>query len=618
MCGFVGLVDKDNENGKHSIFMDYAMHDLHRRGPDSQLKWKSSDGYLEFGFARLAIRDLSEAGNQPMHSATERYTIVYNGETYNTDELSTWANIDNQLLKGHSDTEIILACIEKKGIKDTLQQMDGIFAIALYDAIDNKLYLIRDHAGVKPLYMGFNAYGIVFSSHYQHITSHPFFKEEAINKDALTGYFMYGFIQEGEGLLENTYFLPHAHITTIQLDDMTWSWDSYFALQYDSLREIPNESLLEKYKQIVQSQLVSDVPIGCFLSGGVDSTLTTGIASSLVSNITAYTIGVDDKQLDESSEAIRFANYFNVYHELKQLNTTDILQVVDQYTDSMCEPLADYSSLMTLKVCELAKQKLTVVLSGDGGDELFWGYPRFQHAYKNSAILKLPKVLRFMRILWSKIMGKDLSFELMNYNSFDVYYLAKQGLPGNQHWVKKLLNYKQTGSMPFMYNNMVSKTISNELDRAKQLEYDIHMQRVLLKVDRASMYHSLEVRTPLLSKKMVELSALYSFKDCMNQHEGKLPLRKALNDILPIGENNSGNKKGFSPPMASWMRNELKSTIEKTIFIIPEILKPTINIEYIKVLWTEHQENDIDNSWPIWAIYSLFEWVNKKMFEHAY
>lgn len=619
MCGFVGLIDNNNTDGKHTGFINYALHDLHRRGPDSQLAWQSEQGNVQLGFARLAIRDLSDAGNQPMQSVSNRYTIVYNGETYNTNELIAWASVDIQKLKGHSDTEIILACIEQKGVVETVKRMDGIFAIALYDQQESKLYCIRDHAGVKPLYLGINTRGAVFSSHYHHITSHEFFKSENINVNGLVNYFKFGFVQEGEGLLQNTYFVPHGHITTIDTKTLDWSWEPYFELNpAEEKKSVSTSVLQEKYTKIVESQLVSDVPIGCFLSGGVDSTITAGIASIIQSNITAFTIGVDDEKLDETTEAKRFASYFKINHIVHKISTQEILNSLDDYIESLAEPLADYSSLVTLKVCELAKEKLTVVLSGDGGDELFWGYPRFQKALQYKSFLRSPRWWRWIHIGFSKILGVKVSMDLMKYNSFDDYYLAKQGLTGNSVWVSGLLNVVDPIQDPYLYVHAKNKEIKSELDRAKQYEYDIHMQRVLLKVDRASMYHSLEVRTPLLSKKMVELSMGFEEQDCMNKVEGKLPLRKMLQNLIPKGERNSGEKKGFSPPMASWMRNELKAAIEKRIFEVPARLKTYINVIYLQKLWNEHQGGKYDHSWSIWAVFSLFTWVDLKMNANAY
>ncbi len=614
MCGFVGIIDKNNFVGKHDEFLDYAINDLNRRGPDSQLKWKSDDKTIEFAFARLSIRDLSRAGDQPMTSSKNRYTIVYNGEVYNTEELIKWSLIDTKKLNGSSDTELILECFERKGVHETIKKLDGIFAIALFDSIENKLYLIRDHAGVKPLYMGINKKGIVFSSHYHHITSHSFFTNEEINNNSLANYFSYGFIQEGEGLVENTYFLPHSHITTVNLSNYSWEWNAYFNLNFKNHRKKDINSFLEKYIKVVKSQLVSDVPIGTFLSGGIDSSLTTVIASSLKPNITAFTIGIkNNKKLDESIDAKRFAANFNINHKIKYITSNDIIELISQYDDSLCEPLADFSSLLTLKVCLLAKKELTVVLSGDGGDELFWGYPRFSNTNKLKYLFKYPTAIRAILILLLRLLNKKIPFAILKYKSFEEYYLSKQGLPGNLKWVNKILKKQNTIVKPFFYKKLQQDKIINELDKAKQLEYDIHLQRVLLKVDRASMFHSLEVRTPLLSKEIVELSTFYDYNMCYNKDQGKIPLREALQTFLPKNQKSSGEKKGFEPPMGDWLRNELKEKIGKTILNVPLVLQQFIDLKSIEELWNDHQANKIDNSWAIWSIYSLFIWVNKKM-----
>jgi asparagine synthase (glutamine-hydrolysing) len=621
MCGFVGMIDYDRNVKLHNPFIDFALNDLKRRGPDKQSSWTCDNEYITLGFARLAIRDLSENGNQPMHSLLDRYCIVYNGETYNTDELLSWASIDKKILKGHADTEVIVNCIEKKGFKETIQRMDGIFAIALYDKQEGILYLARDHAGIKPLYMGINSKGVVFSSHYQHITSHQFFRDEPINNNGLANYFKYGFIQEGEGLLENTFNVPHAHIITIKKDG-SWNQAPYFIYNKNNTSSKNSTSeLIEKYTEIVRSQLISDVPVGTFLSGGVDSTLTTGIVSGMKKDITAYTIGVDDKELDETNESKRFASYFPIHHIVKQINEKDIIESLDQYDESMGEPLGDFSSLIMLKVCEIAKKELTVVLSGDGGDELFWGYKRFQVSAQYFSFFQIKYFRRFV-FIWERLKGNNIPAALMKYSSFSSYYLDKQGIPGNGKWIDKILKNSESIKAPYHYEKYLQNneilTLEDGMALARQLEFDIHMQRVLLKVDRASMYHSLEVRTPLLSKKFVEYSHRYTYKECVNKNESKIPLRKALQSLIPKSENNSGNKKGFTPPLKIWLCSSLKDRIGNRILNIPEILKPYIDETYIQTIWNEHQTEKADHTWLIWSLYSLFVWVSEKMFVNAY
>lgn len=618
MCGFTGIVDFENNVQEHKSFMEFALNDLRRRGPDTQDTWISQQNHVLLGFARLAIRDLSPAGNQPMASQRGEYVIVYNGETYNTDELILWANIDASSLNGNSDTEVILRCIEVKGVKETIEKMDGIFAIGLLHIPSDVLYLIRDHAGVKPLYFGINSKGVVFSSTYQHVTAHPFFRQESIDENALANYFKYGFIQANEGLLHHTFFVPHGHIIHINLKS-----GKYESIPYDIAdSKNPNkspQSLQQLYSDIVSSQLISDVPIGTFLSGGVDSSLTTGLASNKVQHITAYTIGVNDPELDETQEASRFASYFNVNHLVHRISEDDVLNMMDQYDDSMGEPLADFSSLLTLKVCEIAKQSLTVALSGDGGDELFWGYNRFVHAANNHHYLQQPKPIRLFSIAKARFGGKPIPFKLLRYHNFGDYYLDAQGLTGNTTWLNQVLHIRHTPSAPYfaLTNPFQCNTKDEAMQYAKRIEYDIHMQRVLLKVDRAGMYHSLEVRTPLLSKKLVAQSLVYDFNECNNGKQGKLPLRAMLKTIIPPTAADSGTKKGFSPPLATWLRTTLKNRFEKRLHTPPSAIEQYMNKEGILKLWQNHQTGKEDNSWPLWAIYSLYVWVDTKMYSNA-
>src|SRR5688572_23606792 len=209
MCGFFGVFSFSDDVNRSKDFLKYALEDLSRRGPDQRGVWEDTNVLL--GFRRLAIRDLSEAGNQPMVSPGRNFVIVYNGEIYNVKDLILWAAIDTSKLVGHSDTEVLLLCIEKMGIRNTLERLDGIFAIAVYDIQEKSLILARDHAGIKPLYFGRSDKGVVFSSHYHLITAHPYFSKNEVQESALYNYLRYGFIQEGEGLITHTYNLPHGH-----------------------------------------------------------------------------------------------------------------------------------------------------------------------------------------------------------------------------------------------------------------------------------------------------------------------------------------------------------------------------------------------------------------------
>lgn len=609
MCGFVGVWDFNRSVDPHRRFIANALVDLHRRGPDESKTWENNSTGVIFGFRRLAIRDLSSAGSQPMISRSGNLVLVLNGEVYNTDELCNWADIRSSELFGHSDTEVVLECFERKGIEATVSHLDGIFAMAVYNITEDTVTLIRDIAGVKPLYYGLCRNGLVFSSNYNHITSHNFFRNKPIFPPAVTNFFNYGFIQEGEGLIEETFFMPHCHI--IKID----KGGAFKISKYKIVPTlIPDASLSELLTKIIGSQLVSDVPLGTFMSGGVDSTLTTGIAARLKKGIKCYTIGVNDELLDESIEAERFGKYFEVNHIIHSVTEEEVLNVLDQYVDSAGEPLSDFSSLITLKVCEIANKELTVCLSGDGGDELFFGYPRFKIASDAFEFLKLPRFVRLIKILLKRIQGNKVPLALMKFRKFGEYYLSKQGIPGSLYWTKRI-NKKRPTNSPYWYKITNDKLASQEkaLQFARQLEFHIHLQRVLLKVDRASMFHSLEVRTPLLSQQLIEYSNNLKFNDCVANSTGKMPLRQVLSMLIPSDALNSGAKKGFAPPLTIWLRTSLKEKVHRRIIEIPRDLKPLMNKKVIEEMWDLHQ-NGRDLSWMIWSVYSLFDWVDRKMY----
>jgi asparagine synthase (glutamine-hydrolysing) len=271
---------------------------------------------------------------------------------------------------------------------------------------------------------------------------------------------------------------------------------------------------------------------------------------------------------------------------------------------------------MTLKVSELAKEQFTVALSGDGGDELFWGYPRFKEAAKYVAFFNSSKIKRIRDFILGIIAGKKIPFQLFKYKNFKEYYLSKQGIPGAEYWTSLLMPQSNKSGKPYLAKliDCDVSTVNSAMLYARSLEYHIHLQRVLLKVDRAGMYHSLEVRTPVLSRDMVTLSRRYQYSDCVDDTKAKLPLRRLLSSLLPVGADDSGKKKGFSPPLAEWLRGNLKERFEKRLFNVPEIFSNIIDVDIIGRIWNEHQAGSKDWAWMIWSIYSLFTWTEQKMF----
>lgn len=613
MCGFTGIwrfnraIEESDRNwvGNHLKQMVY-------RGPDESRIYDDQAGLL-LGFNRLAIRDLSPFGSQPFLSASEKTVACYNGETYNIDELINLAELDRSKLKGHSDTEVLVECAEKYSLSWVLQHADGMFALALFDRENNTLELARDHLGIKPLYFGWQDDICVFSSEYNPIISHQKFRNGAINPNALQGYFQFGFIQEGEGLIKNTMFVPQGYVIRVEASGK-WSLNPYDDGIQHLRKNISKSDIDQTLQRAVHEQMASDVPLGAFVSGGVDSVLVANYASTLTSgSLGAYTISVEDNRLDESVAAKALVSVMegSVEHKVRKVKGRAILQSMDWYERSMGEPLSDFSSLLMLQVCFEAKKDITVALSGDGGDELFFGYPRFRSAHKLMDFFKIGKGARLFRILFSRFSAQPLPLSLLSYDGFLDYYLSKQGITGNERALPLILNSVDQSYRPLHFKNITSEV--PDLNLARLLELRIHLQRVLLKVDRASMFHSVEVRVPLLSKKALALSGLFDAEECMDDQNLKKPMKILL--LSKLGERVKGivygKKKGFEPPLGAWLKTDLRDRVAKRIFEVPNSLQPFINQNGIDRIWSEHQKGERNNSDVIWALYSLFTWLDK-------
>lgn len=618
MCGFTGLwrYNKTVSESDRS-WVENHLKDMVYRGPDES---RINDEYrgLLLGFNRLAIRDLSPLGSQPFSSTSGNTLACYNGETYNIDELIELGEINRADLKGHSDTEVLIECAEKHSLSWVLKHADGIFAIAIFNKLTNALEIARDHLGIKPLYFGWQDDFCVFSSEYNPIVSHQSFKSGAISANALQGYFQYGFIQEGEGLIQNTMFVPQGHLIRVESSG-NWTLNSYDD-GIQSLRSKLTASNLDKsLDQTVKEQMTSDVPLGAFVSGGVDSVLVANYAAiNSTAPFGAYTISVEDKKLDESEAAKSLVAMMSgkVDHRITVVKDEAILQSMDWFKDSMAEPLSDFSSLLMLQVCYEAKKDITVALSGDGGDELFFGYPRFRNAYHLEAFFNKGKLGRLLSIFSSKLSAKPLPKGLMKYDGFLDYYLSKQGITGNERTLPIILKEVNEAYRPFHFKKIKNlESGSTKINLARLLELRIHLQRVLLKVDRTSMFHSVEVRVPLLSKKAVALSSFFDASECIDNDNLKKPLKNLL--VSKLGEGVKDiiycKKKGFEPPLGAWLKEGLKEIVGHRIFDVPPPLKEFINTQGIKQVWDEHQSGQRNNADVIWAVYSLFIWVNKNL-----
>lgn len=616
MCGITGIYSHNKQPWKHELFVRWSMDMMRRRGPDSDGFF--SDGEVAFGFKRLAIRDISSNANQPMYDQGAACVLVFNGELYNTEYLKSKLPKDI-VFRTSSDTEVLFKCLINLGPEVTIPILDGIFAFAFYNKKEQRLVLARDRCGVKPLYYGVKNDLLIFCSEYSHILCHEQFADEGIDLDALGQYLQLGFVPDGKGLFSNTYLLPHGYYLNV-LPNQQPTLHQYYAYSW---REITSKKqpLLQVISDSVQSQLVSDVPVGVFQSGGIDSSLVSCNAIKLDPTLESFTIGIKDtKEMDESKEAFDFATRIGMKNNVRYIaDTNALLELIDQNIDAFSEPFADYSSLPTLMVSKFAREKITVALSGDGGDELFWGYDRNTNTAKLLPYLKGTKARQFTQILKNRLLynrNVKAPFGILQSSSFIDFAYRRTFITGAKEWCTKLLNIEP--SLPFFLKKLHQEiekekhklTDVERMNLLRKIEFDFHLQRVLLKVDRASLYHSLEVRVPLLSNQMLQASQQHNFSECISGNMGKLPLRNALTFCAGNSHSNLP-KKGFTIPIDKWIQGVLAKRFTERLQNIPDIFSNIFEQQTITAL--QKSLNQQHNGWMIWAVFALFEWSDNKL-----
>ena len=390
MCGVTGFLDlrRDRTYDDHDVLLDAMSHTLVHRGPDAVGRWCDTAAGIALGHRRLAIVDLSDAGAQPMHTASGRFVISYNGELYNADDLAQELRDAGHQLRGHCDTEVLVEAIDAWGLERTLERSNGMFAFALWDRRERRLHLVRDRLGEKPLYYGWMGETLLFGSELKALRAHPDFRSE-INRDALASYFRYNCIPAPHSIYQNVWKLPPGTTLTIDPADRPrdakplpyWSaidafvnTPRYDLSDNDAINEI-NELLLDATRM----RMRSDVPLGAFLSGGLDSSVVVALMQAQSDQpVRTFTIGSPDRTHNESDRAAEIATHLGTRHTELIVTGGDALALVPQLGNIYDEPFADSSQLPTLLVSELARRDVTVSLSGDGGDEVFGGYDRYR------------------------------------------------------------------------------------------------------------------------------------------------------------------------------------------------------------------------------------------------
>ncbi len=602
MCGIVGIFGYNQPVQSYKGYIDKCLHTMQRRGPDSNGIWNDAVNYLA-GFVRLAIRDTSTCGNQPMVSSCGNFVLSFNGEIYNSDAFIPLLKNKGVVFKSHADTEVLLYGLMHLGLNKVLEEFDGMFAFAFYDKKKNELVLARDRVGIKPLYISFSKEYLFYSSQYDHVVNVDFVKHNSIDEKALCAYLQYGYMIAGNAVVQNTVNVPHGHY--IVVNSTGYKLQKFYSFHGMPASNKSTEHIEHIFRQSVKQQMVSDVPLGTFLSGGVDSTLVNYWANDN-QPVQAFTIGNESSEYDESLYAKEYAQRIGVVHHYKTITEKNFLSLVDDNFKAFTEPFADFSSIPTMLVAKMAKEFVTVILGGDGPDELFWGYDRntcFPKKYRNYRQTKLTLALQ-------KLAGKNISKQYFLSPDISSFYLHSLELYGSGNWLKKVFrpSISTTQLHPSLPEAYINPTdLSTAMQMIRWFEMNVHLQRILLKVDRSTMYYSLEARVPYLSNAILDYAATLDHTVCVNGSQGKTNIKAMLSEKVPR-ELVEKKKQGFLVPMAQWITREIKKDVYDTLLDMPAELNNFFNKKQLEKLLAAQVSKETYADGFIWGIYALVKW----------
>lgn len=608
MCGFLGEISNTLlEPDVFKSLLDLGRH----RGPDQQGGYESA--VCQFGFNRLAILDVSEAGKQPMISPSGRFVMMFNGEIYNYKELQESYKIEDSHLKSTSDAEVIVHLLDKESVQEIAGILNGMFAIVIWDTQIQKLYLIRDFSGIKPLYYGIKDEQLVFASQFDQIFKHPLFKHRELRPDAMKSYFGLGYMHAPDTVFKDVFQVEQGHFVVWDYKEKSLiETKAYYKWRAEEKLKDTEVSTKKDFnvcmQKVVKQQLQSDVPLGTFLSSGYDSSLITAFAKQEDPSVRAFTFGIDDHgKFDERDDASNYAAHLKVRHITDTAKEADLLDVIDAHFKAMPEPFGDYSSIPTYVICNKAREFAKVMLSGDGGDELFWGYPRFRTSLQYAHWFKYPLWSRKIICPIARKMKKKIPWGIQMFDEFSDWIFDKQIHFSHINRFMPNVSFPASINKTYYYKGSHKKPAI--LKYLKKNEFYGHLQRVLKKVDLTSMANSLEVRVPFLDKEMIAFSNQIESGFTIHHNQTKIILKSSLYDVIPKHIVNT-EKKGFSVPMASWLRHELKSDFEETLLQKPLYGAKYVNIEYLKemVLLFLEGDDSID-FWGLWHVYAWQKWA---------
>ncbi len=637
MCGIVGIIDLKRESGPDKLQRDVCrMADsLNHRGPDDSDQWIDPEIGVALGFRRLSIIDLTPTGHQPMSSADGRYVIVYNGEAYNFKDLRLELEAAGHIFRGLSDTEVFLEGCGIWGIKATVQRLIGMFAFAIWDRRERKLWLGRDRLGIKPLYYTHQGNLFLFGSELKSLRAKEGWQAE-LDRDVLTAYLRYNYVPTPHSIYRQVYKLEAGTLMSICPGENPRS-ERYWNLADSAMgvRSVHNEhEALEEgealLRDAVKLRLVSDVPLGSLLSGGVDSsTIMALMQAESGQPVKSFTVGFEDADFDEARQARAIAKHIGAEHHEIYLSEKHALELVPQLPELYDEPFADSSAIPTYLLAQMARKHVTVALSGDGGDEVFLGYNRYHAATAawrgmrhipesmrqaisstfsaipttrwESVAQLLPPSIR-PRQLGNKV--HKLSCILGAKNADDIYKRLIS------HWdnpTQLVANASEPESM--VWNE--ARTINDFGERMAFLDTKTYLpDDILTKVDRASMAVGLEVRVPLLDHRVVEFAWRLPKWMKLQRMTTKRLLRQILYRHVPK-ELIERPKSGFAVPLDHWLRGPLREWAESLIDENRLKREGLFNPIPVRQTWRNHLAGKGNSGQAIWGILMFQCWRDR-------
>jgi asparagine synthase (glutamine-hydrolysing) len=613
MCGIAGFISP-NLKQEHLHLITRA---LQHRGPDAEGFYYDADIGIGLGHRRLSIIDLSEAANQPFYSHNGRYIMVFNGEVYNFKELAVKYNIQSRTT---SDSEIILEAFAQKGI-ECVNDFNGMFALAIWDCKEKKLFLIRDRFGVKPLIFYHKGTDFVFGSELKALLKLPV--EKKINMGALQDYFFLEYIPDATCILENFYKLPKGHYLVFEKGK--FDIKPYYLFE-DKIIQRPlhvrkEKEVLDEFEDLLGSAVkyrqISDVPIGAFLSGGTDSSLICALFQKQNTRpVNTFTIGFDVAGYDESGYASQVAGILKTNHSETHLSDKSSMSIVNSLTDFYDEPFAAPSTIPSYLVCNVARKKVTVAMSGDGGDELFMGYgyydlyKKVRNLYRMDAGVGRHILKSLFNAMGSRYERASRLFGLPSKDMF-THLWSEQQYMFSEKEIGSLLNITDTNLSIKDSWRKINKLKLSDFEKISLFDIDQYLAyNLLYKMDAASMANSLEVRNPYLDYRLMEYSfnlpQEFKIKDGVPKYLMKKLLKRHLPDELVYRK-----KWGFPAPIGDWLSRDLSYLVDK--WLNPKLIKTQglFNEKTVQQYVTAFRNGKKFHDKRVWSLIFFQMWYNK-------